>query len=388
MPWLLWPVIAALRVRMAPSLDAASAAAPTDAPLLSIIVPARDEEHTIGACMRSILSSTYPSLELVVVNDQSADATGCIARALAARDPRVRVVDARPLPTGWFGKQWACHQGASVARGMLLCFTNADTTHGPELHTRAVNAMQQHAADLLSAAGDQEMRTFWERVVQPHVLSMLLLRFGGTQGVNRSNRPADKVANGQFLIFRREVYDAVGGHAAVRNKVAEDLALAQRTFALGYRYVLLMALGHLSTRMYASLDAVVRGWGKNIYAGALDAVPGGAAGRALLPVLLLFFPLFGLAPVIGLLAGALAGTAAGWHAQLAPGLTASGLATWGALASAALLLWWLAVYAAARVPVRYALAFPLASAVVLFIVVGALRRGRNVEWKGRAYRAG
>jgi chlorobactene glucosyltransferase len=388
LPWLLWPVLAVLRIRLGDSLDEVSASPPSAPPLLSIIVPARNEERTIASCVRSILASSYPALELLVVNDHSTDATVRVALDAAGNDPRVRVLDAPPLADGWFGKQWACAHGAAAARGAVLCFTDADTTHGPELHTRAVNALRARKADLLSVAGAQEMRSFWERVVQPHVIAMLLLRFGGTAGVNRSTRAADKVANGQFLVFRRAAYDAVGGHAAVRAKVAEDLALAQRTFALGYTYRLLMGVDHLSTRMYASLGALVRGWRKNIYAGALDAMPGGTAGRAVLPALLLVMPLFGLAPVAGLLLGAAGAAWGGDHALLIATVTPRAAVTWGAIASGALVVWWMAVYVGVRVRVGYALLFPLASAVVLYIVLGALARGRRVEWKGRAYRAG
>ncbi|HET7585245.1 MAG TPA: glycosyltransferase [Gemmatimonadaceae bacterium] len=387
LPWLLWPLVAALRVRLADALDAVPPAPPPDAPLLSIVLPARNEERAIASCMRSVLSSTYPALELIVVDDHSTDRTAPIAREIAAADPRVRVLSAPPLPDGWFGKQWACAQGAAAARGSLLCFTDADTTHGAELHARAVNALRQRNADLLSVAGTQEMQSFWERVAQPQVFAMLLLRFGGTEGVNCSHRVTDKVANGQFLLFRRAAYDAVGGHAAVRRKVAEDLALAQRTFAMGFRYHLTMALDQLSTRMYASLGELVRGWRKNIYAGALDATPGGALGRALLPFMLLAFPLFMLLPPLAL------AVAAVWSALAQAGIIASAaaalpLALWSAVSGAALLVWWMGVYAAARTPLRYAAAYPLASAIILYIVVIALASGRNVEWKGRAYRAG
>ena len=226
-PWLVVPLVLAWRMRTAPSLAAESATPPADAPLVSVIVPARNEAHNIARCMRSVLASRYPALELIVVNDRSEDDTGAIARAIAEEDSRVRVIDAAPLPEGWFGKQWACAQAAAVARGALLCFTDADTVHGPELLTRSVNAMRARALGFLTVGGDQEMCTFWERVLQPLVLTMILARYGGVRAVNESPRVVDKIANGQFMLFTAEAYRACGGHEAVRGKVAEDLALAQ-----------------------------------------------------------------------------------------------------------------------------------------------------------------
>lgn len=383
----LWPVIAALpwiaqplamlwRVRGSRTLDAESAVAPPDAPLVSIIIPARNEGRNIEACVRSILSSTYPALEVVVVDDRSEDATGALARAIAAEDARVYVMTSRPLGAGWLGKQWACAQGALVARGGILCFTDADTRHAPDLLVRSVNAMFARGADLFSVVGQQELGTFWERAVQPQVFSMLLARYGGPEVVNRSRRAIDKIANGQCLFVRRTPYHELGGHGAVRGKVAEDLALAQLFFARGKRTELIAGLNQLSTRMYTSLGELVRGWMKNIYAGGVDATPGGSIGRALLPLLLAAAPVMMLAPPLAIVAAAF-------------GLVGSGVAIWAAIATAAMLAWWVMVYAGVlRLSPAYALAFPLGSAVLLYIILRAVARGRRVEWKGRAYRIG
>src|SRR6185437_14783611 len=119
------------------------------APLVSVIIPARNEARNIERCVRSVLASTYPSLEVIVVDDHSTDATGSIARAMAAHDSRLVVIDAPDLPAGWFGKQWACATGARAARGQLLVFTDADTRHAPDLLSRAVNALRDRDASLL-----------------------------------------------------------------------------------------------------------------------------------------------------------------------------------------------------------------------------------------------
>src|SRR5207302_7127085 len=159
----------------------------------------------------------------------------------------------------------------------------ADTEHSPDLLPRAVNALCREQADLLSVAGRQEMRSFWERLLQPQVFWMLVMRYGGTESVNRARRAEDVIANGQFMLMRRSTYDSVGGHEAVRDKVAEDLSLAQLLFRRGFRVRLFRANEQLSTHMYASLSELIAGWGKNVFAGGIHAMPGGALGRALFP---------------------------------------------------------------------------------------------------------
>jgi chlorobactene glucosyltransferase len=385
-PWLAVPAIVLWRARQSRSLDEEGDTAPPGTPMVSVIIPARNEAHNIERCVRSVLSSRYVPLEVVLVDDHSVDGTADRARSAASGDARLRILAAPPLPDEWFGKQWACWQGVLAARGDVLCFTDADTEHTPDLLPRAVNVLHRRGADLLSVFGRQELGTFWERVVQPQVFFMLAARYGGTERVNQARRVSDKIANGQFLLVRRESYVAIGGHAAVRAKVAEDLALAQRFFAQGRRAVLVLGTRQLTTRMYTSLAEVVRGWMKNIFAGSLDAVPLGRAGRALLPLALLSGPVLTLAPL------AVLATRLLW--PLPPAL-----ALWSGICAVATLLWWVAIYTifartilapttfTAVAPV-YALAFPLGAAVLLYITARALMRGRRVEWKGRAYRAG
>ena len=270
-PWLLLPPLALLREARSRSLDTESGDLPQPPPSISLVLPARNEERNIERCLRSILSTTYPALEVIVVDDHSEDATARIARDMAATDGRLRVLASPPVPAGWFGKQWACTTGAAQAAGQLLLFIDADTWHAPDLLSRAVNAMRSRAADLLSVAGRQETRGFWERLVQPQVFWMLLVRYGGTEGINRATRATDVIASGQFLLVRRTPYESVGGHEAVRGKVAEDLALAQRLFSAGFRVAMVLGRDRLVTHMYASLDELIRGWGKNVYAAGLDA---------------------------------------------------------------------------------------------------------------------
>lgn len=369
--WIIVPIIVAWRARQAQHLGDFPADPPADPPMLSVVIPARDEARNIERCVRSVLASGYRRLEVVVVDDASRDGTGRLARALAAGDDRLRVVHTEPLPGGWFGKPWACATGAAVARGSLLCFVDADTRQASDLLPRAVRAMRARGADLLSVAGRQELGSFWERVIQPQVFAMLTARYGGPEIVNRSPRVHDKIANGQFILVTRDAYEAVGGHGAVRDKVAEDLMLAQRFFAAGRRVILVAGTDQLATRMYTSLGELVRGWRKNIFAGSADALPAIPAVRALLPLLLLLGPLFALAPVVALVAGVATASAP--------------LLAFGIIATVASLLWWAVVNRSMGVSMVYALAFPLGAVLLLYIIATALVRGRRVEWKGREY---
>lgn len=371
-PWVAAPIVTLLRVRRSRSLDEHSVDVGDDAPLVSVVIPARDEGRNIRRCVESALASTYARLEVILVDDHSTDDTGAIAHALASRDARLSVVTPPPLPAGWFGKQWACHTGAARARGQVLAFFDADTWQAPDLLSRAVNAMRSRGSDLLTVGGTQELGSFWERLVQPQVFAVLAARYGGTESVNESRRVSQKIANGQCLLVTRDAYDAMGGHASVRTKVAEDLALAQRFFAAGRRVTLVLGLAQLHTRMYTSLRELVRGWGKNLYAGGRDAMPGGAVGRVLYPLALLLPGLTGLVPPL-FLALSLGG-ALGHDALL-----------WSAIATSANLVWWLLVYAWLGLSPLYALLHPFGAGVLLYISTLAIVRGRRVQWKGREY---
>ena len=373
LPWVLPPIVAIVRAAHSRHLDEFSPDV-TDPPLVSVIIPARNEATNIARCVRSVLASRYPKLEVIVVDDHSTDGTGGIARETAGGDSRIRIIENPDLPAGWFGKQWACANGEKEARGEILVFTDADTEHSPDLLGRVVNAMRARRVDLLTLAGDQEMHTFWERIIQPQLFGLLSMRYGGTEHVSNSKRPADVIANGQFIAVNREAYHAVGGHALVRDRVAEDLSLAQEFVRSGRRMSILIATRQFSTRMYASLSEIIRGWRKNIYAGGKHAALGGDIGRALYPLLLLGAPLAGLAPPIALVL-ALAG------------VLSSAWLVWSAIVVAASLIFWGAIYLFMRAPVAYALLYPLGLVMLFYIAAGAVARGRNVEWKDRKYEA-
>jgi chlorobactene glucosyltransferase len=373
LPWIIPPLITYVRLRHSRSLDEQSSAPPNSPPVVSVIVPARNEAHNIARCVRSILSASYPRLELLVVDDSSTDGTADVAREAAAGDTRMRIITSSALPEGWFGKQWACATGARIAKGEILQFTDADTVHAPDLVTRSVNAMQSTGADLFSIAGSQELGGFWEKVIQPQIFTILSMRYGGTESVNDSPRVSSKIANGQCIFVTRQSYEAIGGHGSVRTSVAEDLMLAQRFFAARKNVVLMLGVKQLSTRMYASLGEIIDGWRKNVFAGGLDAVPFGRVGQSILPLALLLPPLLELLPPLAL-------------ALAAFGIPTGGtVILWATISAVATLLWWIVVYVTVGESPLYALAYPIGALVLLYIFFTAVIRGRRVSWKGRTY---
>jgi chlorobactene glucosyltransferase len=338
-------------------------------PALSVIIPARNEALNIKRCVRSVLAAAYAPFEIIVVDDRSSDGTAAIVGRLAA-DPeaggRVRLVRGADLPPGWFGKQWALVQGYRVATGDLVLFADADTKHEPELIPRAVTALRTEHVDLVSVLPRQEMGTFWERLVQPHVFFALQSRVGDLRHVNRTRTVWNAIANGQFVLTTRIAYEAVGTHAAVRDSIAEDVMLAQAYVRGGRDIFLVYAMDYMATRMYRSLREIIGGWSKNLALGAPLMAPPIAIVRRLLPYLMWL-------PVFAWIGPPLAWLVWRWDFTV--------------IAMAASLGTWLEVYRREQAPWWYALLYPIGAGMVAYIMLrSAWRGGRKVEWRGRLYR--
>ncbi len=322
--------------------------------------------------MRSILASTYHSFELIVVDDRSTDDTAAIVERLVAADPRLRLVRGSPLPEGWYGKPWACAQGARVSDTPLLLFTDADTRHGPELLGRAVAALERERVDLVTVSPHQRCVTFWERLIMPQIWLLLGLRYHPRR-VNRARRERDVIANGQFILTTREAYEAVGTHAAVRHEVAEDLALAQRYLRHRRRLHFAFAERLMETRMYSGLRELIEGWSKNVYLGGRRSFPDEPALRALVPAMLVAALGFWLIPP-AVLAASMAGADTGTLTAAALVATGLSMAFWGLLSYGM------------KIPLAYGLIYPVGAIMALYIVARSTwRGGRRVEWRGRVY---
>ncbi len=228
--------------------------------MISAIVPARNEEATIARTVESL--AAQPEIgEIIVVNDQSSDATGAILAELTQRLPKLRALHGAAPPPHWTGKNFAAATGARVARGEWLLFTDADTLHLAGSAGRALADAARHGADLVSYSPEQETRTFWEKALVPFVYWRLSQRY--TYDCVNDPKLPDAAANGQYILIRRDAYNSLGGHAAVAAELLEDVALAKRAKAAGHRIFFSSGHGIVQTRMYDSFRAVWEGWTKN-----------------------------------------------------------------------------------------------------------------------------
>lgn len=236
---------------------------PAALPVVSVIVPARNEEQRLPGCLAALARQDYPAYDVIVVDDESTDRTTAVARAVQRRHAHVRLVAGAPLPAGWVGKPWALHQAAAVARGEWLFFVDADAICTPDALRSVLGQALAHGLDALTLLPLQEVGTLWERAVQPAVFTLLLCGLDPA----RLTPPRDDrhtVANGQAFLIRRAVYEAVGGHAAVRGAIVEDFALARRLHACGWSLGWVDGRGLVRVRMYRSLAELWEGWTKNL----------------------------------------------------------------------------------------------------------------------------
>ncbi len=340
--------------------------------MVSVLVPARDEEANIGPCIRAILAQDEPRLELIVLDDGSTDATRARALEAIAGDPRARVVAGEPRAEGWFGKTWALHCAQRHARSPLLLFVDADVRLEPACLRLALARLERERLDMLSLMGRLTVESFWEGVVQP-ILGYVIVAFFPLDRVN-SARSRITMCNGQLILIRREAYDAIGGHEPLRDAILEDVELARRVkLAHGRPYRLLLAPHAFTCRMYASFPEIWHGWGKNFFAAMRTSVVRASVAIALL----LFFSLSPLLVGAAVLAAAVVGVAV-------PPL-ALGLALAAALSVLALRAWVSLLFG---FPVRHVLTHPLGVVLVAAIFLASTWKGvtgRSVIWKGRRY---
>ncbi|MDR3638205.1 MAG: glycosyltransferase family 2 protein [Isosphaeraceae bacterium] len=251
-------------------------------PLVSAIIPAKDEEKTLADCLASVCAQEYPNLEIIVVNDRSTDRTAAIAQEFADRDPRVRVLTIDNLPAGWTGKTHALQTAAEQARGEWFWFLDADTRHTPENLPIVLEYARRTGAALASLLPEMRCESFWENVVQPLAGVMLVQSF--PLFLVNNDRSKKAFANGQYILVQRSAYFAAGGHHAVRDRFVEDIGMAYRVKQLGLPIRVAIAHGIGSTRMYASLGQLVRGWSRILY-DALDRNPWRLLARLLDPLI-------------------------------------------------------------------------------------------------------
>ena len=229
-------------------------------PAVSVIVPARNEEACLAACLQSLLAQIGVTFEIIVVDDHSTDRTRDIASSFSSE--KIRVIEAGPLPAGSTGKNNAVTAGSKIARGDWLLFTDADTIHLPGSLARSLEEAKRHQAAMLSYSPEQIVDSFWEKSVMPVIFAELASSFRPSQ-VSDPKSPA-AAANGQYILITREAYDAVGGHAAIAASLLEDVALARAVKRSGRKIFFRYGGDAVRTRMYRSFAQLREGWTKNL----------------------------------------------------------------------------------------------------------------------------
>lgn len=369
-----WLILRSARQRgLLPRLVSAAPPSADDAPPMTVIVPARDEAANIGPCLQALVTQDYPAsrLRVLVVDDHSADDTAAIVRRVAGCHPQVSLIPAPPLPPRWVGKSHACWIGARGVEPQCewLCFIDADVTIVPAALSSALQAARANRLDLLSLTPRQELKSFAERLILP--CGLIILSFLQDLRRLQSRSGSDATATGQFMLVRRDAYDAVGGHAAVCTAICEDLELARSLKRSGRAVFLMGGDDLLSTRMYTGWRTLWPGFAKNL----VDTFGG------LLPTLAVATAAFVLGwatvaiPVLDFIAWMHRANGAAVALSLA--LAASGAAV-GLHIAAALYF---------RIPFWYGLIFPLGYTSGAMMALDSIRRrvSGRVSWKGRIY---
>ncbi len=362
---------------LSPSLASAT---PPDAardtwPLISIVIPARNEEKHLGRCLASLRSLDYPSLEIVVVNDRSTDGTGKLAEAVCREDPRVKLVQGQDTPEGWTGKNYAIHQGTLEAQGEYLLIVDADTVLAADTLKRAVHYTEREEVDLLTLYPRVVCSSFWERTLLPW-LGVL-----STFSMDRVNDPEkpDAMAYGYFLFFRRSSFDRVGGHKAIRDRVGEDWIIARRLKSMGLRLRMLMGTEFVTKRFGPSLREIWQGFTKNF----ILIMEGNKTVATLAVPLMIYYLLFTVLPWVVLVLSPVLLVTVGWDpigglAFLMAALQISTLGGVRALLKSFILL-----------DVASPHLQPLGGVLVSIMGLTAIYRtlsGKGIVWKGREYK--
>ena len=337
-----------------------------DAPLVSIVVPVRNEEDSIKRCIDSLKGLNYLAKEIIVVDGDSSDST----REILANLSGVTAIEEPPLPKGWVGKNWGCQSGYENSKGELLLFTDGDTVHTPESLKSSVRYLVENRLDMFTLIPRVVTVGFWENSLLPLVFEAIFFLTGG----DRANNPKSHrfMANGQYILIRRSVYEKIGGHEALRSRIDEDYRMAQAVKSAGLRLRIVFAPDFMETRMYKSFHELWEGWTKNFYAGSNYRIGWFLVGMGLVFTFL-------LTPFLLLFYGVFAWLVSGNITALIAGIVIVGILT---ARTAFMNLRW-------HYKARYALVMVLSVTIFLALMVNSMigyTTSRGVTWKGRNYK--
>ncbi len=234
-------------------------------PLVSVLIPARNEKKNIGRCLRSLSKQDYHNLEILVLDDNSNDGTGRVVEEISKKDTRVRLIRGCSLDRGWKGKSYACHQLSREATGEYYVFTDADTLHFPNSISSSLGALISTRLDVLSVFPKQIMVSVHERMIVIFI-NLAVLALMPLSMIRKTRSPRISIANGQFILFKRSVYKSIDGHRSIKNDIIEDVAISKQVKKCGYRFMVFDGRKTIYCRMYDGFIGVVRGFSKFIFA--------------------------------------------------------------------------------------------------------------------------
>jgi chlorobactene glucosyltransferase len=238
-----------------------------DLPFISVLIPARNEEKVIKQCIESLINQQYPTYEIIVLDDNSTDETLKILESLCLKYPeKLKIVQGKPLPKDWMGKNYACHQLSLLAKGEYLIFTDADTIHESSCLLTATQTIIKENIDLLSLVPNQIMNTYVEKIIIPMMLT-LYTAYISIKAIQFSPNPAFTAMNGQFMMFKKSIYNSINGHETVKQMIVEDIQLGKKIKSAGGIISLKNGSLILSCRMYNNASEIIQGFSKNIFAG-------------------------------------------------------------------------------------------------------------------------
>lgn len=239
---------------------------------VSLLIPARNEEKNIGRTLESILAMSDPLHEILILDDNSTDGTRRIAESFSAKDRRIRIISGKELPSGWLGKNFACHQLSEEATGEYLLFMDCDVAMKSGSVSFLISKMKELNLSAASVFPTQLMSGMGEKFIVP-MMNWILLNLLPLKFVYRSNNPAFVAANGQLLCFRRDDYQSLGGHASVKDKVVEDMELARMIKRSSRKMMTFTGGSQIFCTMYSSLGESIKGFSKNFFPGFAMRAP-------------------------------------------------------------------------------------------------------------------
>jgi len=233
-------------------------------PLISVLVPARNEEKSIGECLNSLFKQNYPNLEIIVIDDQSSDHTFEIVQEFTKKDTRIKLIQSKPLPGGWMGKCWALYQGAQIAKGEWFLFSDADVVHNPLTVNSAYQYAAKNGVDFLTLKYRLLVKSFWEKVIPPSINFVKAWFYPSPRKVNNANTSVIE-AKGDFILVKKSIYEKLEGHQAVKKEFIESVALMRNFKKVGYRVALLDGSHMLKVRKFHNLNEIVTSYSKLFY---------------------------------------------------------------------------------------------------------------------------